>query len=52
MLKPKRSKSVDWFFGFKLYLIFNDCGELRYIEHTTANTLPCAQGKLRFAETV
>jgi Transposase DDE domain len=30
--------SVDWFFGFKLHLVVNDCGELLNITVTPGNT--------------
>ena len=30
--------SVDWFFGFKLHLVTNDCGELLNITVTSSNT--------------
>lgn len=30
--------SVDWFFGFKLHLVVNDCGELLNITLTPGNT--------------
>jgi transposase len=30
--------STGWFFGFKLHLVINDCGELLNITITTANT--------------
>jgi hypothetical protein len=30
--------SVDWFFGFKLHLVINDCGELLAIRLTPGNT--------------
>jgi hypothetical protein len=30
--------SVDWFFGFKLHLVINDCGELLSIRLTPGNT--------------
>lgn len=30
--------SVDWFFGFKLHLVTNDCGELLSIRLTPGNT--------------
>ena len=30
--------SVDWFFGFKLHLVFNDCGELLACCLTAGNT--------------
>lgn len=30
--------SVDWFFGFKLHLVVNDCGELLSIRLTPGNT--------------
>ena len=30
--------SVDWFFGFKLHLVTNDCGELLNITVTSGNT--------------
>lgn len=30
--------SVDWFFGFKLHLVVNDCGELLNITVTSGNT--------------
>ncbi len=30
--------SVDWFFGFKLHLVINDCGELLSIKLTPGNT--------------
>jgi hypothetical protein len=34
----KRGKtSVDWFFGFKLHLVFNDCGELLPFTLTPGN---------------
>src|SRR5438067_12503824 len=35
----KRGKtSVDWFFGFRLHLVINDCGELLSIRLTPGNT--------------
>jgi hypothetical protein len=35
----KRGKtSVDWFFGFKLHLVVNDCGELLSLRLTPGNT--------------
>jgi hypothetical protein len=35
----KRGKtSVDWFFGFKLHLVINDCGELLSLRLTPGNT--------------
>jgi len=35
----KRGKtSVDWFFGFKLHLVINDCGELLSVRLTPGNT--------------
>ena len=35
----KRGKtSVDWFFGFKLHLVINDCGELLGVRLTPGNT--------------
>lgn len=30
--------SVDWFFGFKLHLVTNDCGELLSLQFTPGNT--------------
>jgi hypothetical protein len=30
--------SVDWFFGFKLHLVVNDCGELLSVRLTPGNT--------------
>ena len=30
--------SVDWFFGFKLHLVINDCGELLALRLTPGNT--------------
>lgn len=30
--------SVDWFFGFKLHLVINDCGELLCLRLTPGNT--------------
>jgi hypothetical protein len=30
--------SVDWFFGFKLHLVTNDCGELLSLRFTPGNT--------------
>jgi len=30
--------SVDWFFGFKLHLVINDCGELLAVRLTPGNT--------------
>ncbi len=30
--------SVDWFFGFKLHLVINDCGELLNLRLTPGNT--------------
>lgn len=30
--------SVDWFFGFKLHLVINDCGELLALRFTPGNT--------------
>jgi hypothetical protein len=30
--------SVDWFFGFKLHLVINDCGELLSLRVTPSNT--------------
>jgi hypothetical protein len=35
----KRGKtSVDWFYGFKLHLVINDCGELLNVRLTPGNT--------------
>jgi hypothetical protein len=35
----RRGKSsVDWFFGFKLHLVINDCGELLNVRLTPGNT--------------
>jgi hypothetical protein len=35
----KRGKtSVDWFYGFKLHLVINDCGELLSLRLTPGNT--------------
>src|ERR1051326_3154821 len=37
--RARRGKtSVDWFFGFKLHLVINDCGELLSIRLTPGNT--------------
>jgi hypothetical protein len=34
----KRGKtSVDWFYGFKLHLVVNDCGELLAVKITAGN---------------
>jgi Transposase DDE domain len=33
--------SVDWFFGFKLHLVINDCGELLAVRLTPGNTDDC-----------
>jgi Transposase DDE domain len=30
--------SVDWFYGFKLHLVINDCGELLSVRLTPGNT--------------
>jgi hypothetical protein len=37
-LAARGKTSVDWFFGFKLHLIFNDQGELVWLELTPGNT--------------
>lgn len=37
--RARRGKtSVDWFFGFKLHLVTNDCGELLSLRLTPGNT--------------
>jgi hypothetical protein len=36
--RAKRGKtSVDWFYGFKLHLVVNDCGELLAVKITAGN---------------
>ncbi len=37
-LADRGKTSVDWFFGFKLYLVINDWGELLNIQMTPGNT--------------
>lgn len=37
-LAVRGKTSVDWFFGFKLHLVFNDCGELLNLTLTPGNT--------------
>ncbi len=37
-LAQRGKKSVDWFFGFKLHLVINDCGELLAVRLTPGNT--------------
>lgn len=37
-LAARGKTSVDWFFGFKLHLVVNDCGELLNIILTPGNT--------------
>ncbi|WP_317111394.1 IS982 family transposase [Chroococcidiopsis sp. SAG 2025] len=37
-LASRGKTSVDWFFGFKLHLVFNDCGELLNMTLTPGNT--------------
>lgn len=36
-LAARGKPSVDWFFGFKLHLVFNDCGELLTFKLTRGN---------------
>lgn len=36
-LAERGKTSVDWFFGFKLHLVFNDCGELLTFKLTPGN---------------
>lgn len=36
-LAARGKTSVDWFFGFKLHLVFNDCGELLTFRLTPGN---------------
>jgi hypothetical protein len=36
-LAARGKTSVDWFFGFKLHLVFNDCGELLTFHLTPGN---------------
>lgn len=36
-LAARGKTSVDWFFGFKLHLVFNDCGELLTFTLTSGN---------------
>ena len=36
-LATRGKNSVDWFFGFKLHLVINDCGELLSIRLTPGN---------------
>jgi hypothetical protein len=36
-LAERGKTSVDWFFGFKLHLVFNDCGELLTFRLTPGN---------------
>lgn len=36
-LAARGKNSVGWFFGFKLHLVFNDCGELLNIKLTPGN---------------
>lgn len=37
-LAARGKTSVDWFFGFKLHLVINECGELLNIQITPGNT--------------
>ena len=37
-LARRGKNSVDWFFGFKLHLVINDCGELLAVRLTPGNT--------------
>ena len=37
-LAERGKTSVDWFFGFKLHLVTNDCGELLSLRLTPGNT--------------
>ncbi len=37
-LARRGKNSVDWFFGFKLHLVINDCGELLAMRLTPGNT--------------
>ncbi len=37
-LAQRGKNSVDWFFGFKLHLVINDCGELLAVQLTPGNT--------------
>ena len=37
-VRPPRQNLVDWFFGFKLHLVINDCGELLSLRLTPGNT--------------
>jgi hypothetical protein len=36
-LAARGKTSVDWFFGFKLHLVINDCGELLAVRLTPGN---------------
>jgi len=36
-LAARGKNSVDWFFGFKLHLVINDCGELLSVRLTPGN---------------
>jgi len=36
--QPPTTSSVGWYFGFKLHLIINDCGELLAVALTPGNT--------------
>ncbi len=36
-LAERGKTSVDWFFGFKLHVVFNDCGELLTLRLTPGN---------------
>ena len=36
-LAERGKTSVDWFFGFKLHLVFNDCGEIVTLRLTPGN---------------
>jgi len=35
---PRGKNSVDWFYGFKLHLVVNDCGEILICCVTPGNT--------------
>jgi len=37
-LAARGKTSVDWFFGFKLHLVVNECGELLNVQVTPGNT--------------
>ncbi len=37
-LSARGKNSVDWFFGFKLHLVINDCGELLAVRLPPGNT--------------